>query len=238
MKVYNPMTPDEFFEAYKNGQRHFIDLDFEYVDGFANKDFSNIIFEGCFLYLDFRESNLTNAQFIGCNIKEIDLRGCNLTNAYMTNCLVESATFKSAITGGFRFIDNYFYGSTIGQEDFNKTLIHQDSYILGLELSNEKFKKTMGSKMKDVTLTAMPAIDIWPYYVTNLVYEGIVPQYVLDKELVEAVYRNDAASFEHVLLPTGNANKIVVIVIDLLNKKIEGYYRLDLEKEYGIAYVV
>ncbi|MBK8547770.1 MAG: pentapeptide repeat-containing protein [Saprospiraceae bacterium] len=36
-----------------------------------------MIFENCFLYLDFHNSNLTNADFISCNIKEIDLLGAN-----------------------------------------------------------------------------------------------------------------------------------------------------------------
>lgn len=102
------MTHVDFFEAYKKGQRHFRDLDFEYLDGFSNNDFSDIIFEDCFLYLDFRRSNLTNAKFIGCNIKEIDLRQANLTNALITNCLVESVMFNGATVTGFKFIDNYY----------------------------------------------------------------------------------------------------------------------------------
>ena len=99
-----------------------MDLNFEYLEGFSNKDFSDIIFQNCILYLDFRNSNLTNAKFIGCNIKEIDLRQANLTNALMTNCLVESAMFKGAIVSDFKFIDNYSYGATIGQDFFDKNL--------------------------------------------------------------------------------------------------------------------
>lgn len=121
------MTHFEFFEAYNNGQRHFLNLDFEYLDGFTNKDFSNVIFESCLLYLDFRGTNLTNAQFISCNIKEIDLRNTNLTNAVMKNCLVESAMFKGALTTDFRFIENYYYGLTLGQQDFDEELFKADS---------------------------------------------------------------------------------------------------------------
>ena len=73
------MTKEEFFESYKNGQRYFVDLDFENEEGFSNRDFSNIIFENCFLYIDFQNSNLTSAECINCNIKEIDLRNSNLT---------------------------------------------------------------------------------------------------------------------------------------------------------------
>jgi uncharacterized protein YjbI with pentapeptide repeats len=73
---------------------------------FRGKDFSGVIFENCFLYLDFRNSNLHDARFINCNIKEIDLRGANLTGAFMTHCLIESAMFQGACTVGFRFIEN------------------------------------------------------------------------------------------------------------------------------------
>ncbi len=35
-------------------------------------------FNGCFLFLDFKNSNLTNSKFISCNIKTADFRGANL----------------------------------------------------------------------------------------------------------------------------------------------------------------
>jgi uncharacterized protein YjbI with pentapeptide repeats len=116
------MTPIEFFDAYNNGQRHFKDLDFENLEGFSNRDFSNIIFQNCFLYVDFSGSNLTNGQFINCNIKEIDLRNTNLTNAVIKNCLIESAMFYGATTTGFQFIENYYYGLTLEQQDFDTVL--------------------------------------------------------------------------------------------------------------------
>jgi len=116
------MNQIEFFEAYKSGQRRFKDLEFEYLDRFSNNDFKDIIFEDCFLYLNFRNSDLTNAQFISCNIKEIDLRNTNLTNALMKNCLVESAMFKGANVMNFTFVDNYYYGLTIGQKDLDKLI--------------------------------------------------------------------------------------------------------------------
>jgi len=119
------MTHVEFFEAYRSGQRHFSGLDFEYLNGFSNKDFSDIVFDSCFLYIDFKNSNLTNSKFISCNIKEIDLRNANLTNAFMTNCLVESAMFKGAVVQGFKFIDNYYFGLTIGQKEFDKLIANE-----------------------------------------------------------------------------------------------------------------
>lgn len=107
-----------FLKAYSDGQRYFKDLDFEDIEGFSNKDFSNIIFESCFLYGDFSYSNLTNAKFISCNIKVIDLSYSNLTNAFMTECLVEGTLFTGAIIDGFTFTENYCYGATLGQKEF------------------------------------------------------------------------------------------------------------------------
>ncbi|HWB25231.1 MAG TPA: pentapeptide repeat-containing protein [Chitinophagaceae bacterium] len=228
------MTNIEFFEAYKSGQRHFTNVDFDEESDFSNKDFSNVIFENCFLYVDFRNTNLTNAKFIQCNSKEIDLRNSNLTNAYMTRCLVESVMFKGAIVTGFEFVDNYYFGMTIGQKEFNETIVNTDAYILKLSLSYADFLATMTPKMKDVTETSLPVIDIWPYYVKQLVYEDILRNYVYENRLVEKVYRNENNTFDQILLPTNNENTFVVIIIDIKRKAFSGFYVLDLSKEYAI----
>ena len=227
------MTHVEFFEAFKKGQKKFNSLDFEDLDGFSNKDFSGIEFEGCFLNLDFRNSNLSNSKFIGCNIKCADFRQTNLTNALIKNCCVESAMFKGAKTNGVQFIDNYFCGSTIEQNDFEKYFMHIDAYILKQELTEEYYLKTFGNKMTDVTETAEPKIDIWNY-VKELVYEKIVDKYVFENKIVELVYRDENSQFDHILLPTNNKNKFIVIIVNLDEPTITGFYKLDLEKQYGL----
>jgi len=227
------MTSIEFFEAYRKGQRHFANLDFEYLDGFSNNDFSDVIFKDCFLYLDFRNTNLTNSHFIECNIKEIDLRRANLTNALMTQCLVESAMFKGSIVEGFKFVDNHYYGATLNQEDFDKNLINSDAFILKKELSKIDFVSTLSPKMTDVTEIAEPKVDIWPF-AKELVYEGIVDDYVATNHLVEKVYRNQLNWCDHILLPTSTENTFIVILVDVENRKIMGYYRLNLKAEYNL----
>jgi hypothetical protein len=62
----------------------------------------------------------------------------------------------------------------------------------------------------------------------------IVLDYVYDNQLVELVYRNIENTFEHILLPTENLNIFITIVVDLIKLKIKGYFKIDLEKEYGI----
>lgn len=120
------MNFHDFFEAYKSGQRHFSGLHFEYEAGFSGQDFSGSIFEDCFLYVDFRGSNLTNAQFIRCNLKEADFREANLTKACMTKCLVESTMFKGARVNDFTFDENYYFGLTVSQKDFDERLKNSD----------------------------------------------------------------------------------------------------------------
>ncbi len=96
-----------------------------------------------------------------------------------------------------------------------------------------EYKSTMTEKMLDVTQTAEPVIDIWPT-VEKLVKAEIVHNYTFKNHLVEVVYRNQNSTFEHVLLPTPDKNKFVVIIIDLLNTEIAGYFPLNLDSEYSL----
>jgi len=121
------MTHLDFFEAFERGQRKFNNLDFENLEGFSDKDFSGAEFENCFFALDFRNSNLTNSKFFECNVKTTDFRQAILTNALMKNCCVEGAMFKGAKTEGFQFIENYCFGSSSGQEDFERYFKHIDA---------------------------------------------------------------------------------------------------------------
>ena len=100
-------------------------------------------------------------------------------------------------------------------------------------LTEKEYKETMDDRMVDVTLTAEPVVDIWPY-VRQLTLDKVVLEYVFKNELVEKVYRNDKGTFEHILLPTDNSNIFIVVIVDLRQNKITGHYRLDLNKEYGL----
>jgi len=100
-------------------------------------------------------------------------------------------------------------------------------------LTEKEFKETMMDKMVDVTSTAEPIVDIWPY-VQQLTRDKEVSNYVYDNQLVEMVSRNDKGTFDHVLLPTDDKNIFVVIIVDLRNEKVKGHFRLDLNKEYGL----
>jgi hypothetical protein len=101
------------------------------------------------------------------------------------------------------------------------------------ELTEAEFQQTFGKRMIDITqIEILEPIDIWGY-VQQLVATGLVKQFVVDQELVERVYRNDLETFDHLLLPTENQFVFVVVVVDLLGRKILGHILLDLEEKYG-----
>ena len=96
-------------------------------------------------------------------------------------------------------------------------------------LTEKEYKETMNERMIDVTMTAEPVVDIWPY-VLQLTLDKVVLEYVFKNELIEKVYRNDNGTFEHILLPSDNSNIFIVVIVDLKQIRIKGHYRLDLIK--------
>ena len=125
MKNRKNKTIEELLNAFFAGQRHFQNWDFDEDGTIKGINLSGIIFEECFLFLDFRDSNLTNTKFIKCNIKTADFRGSDLTHALIKNCSVESTTFKGAKTDNLIFKENYCYGNVVNQKDFDE--IFKDS---------------------------------------------------------------------------------------------------------------
>ncbi len=121
-------TLKEFLLAYSEGQRHFLNWDFEEDISLKGINLSNVYFEGCFLCLDFRETNLINSKFIGCNMKTADFRGADLTNAIFKECLVESVMFKGTITKNMIFEENYCFGTTVNQDYFENYLKDSDEF--------------------------------------------------------------------------------------------------------------
>lgn len=113
-------TIKDFLSAYSDGKRHFLNWDFDEGISVKGMNLTDVYFEKCFLFLDFRETKLINAKFIGCNIKTADFSDSDLTNAMIKNCSVESTIFKGAITNNLIFKDNYCYGNTVNQSDFGK----------------------------------------------------------------------------------------------------------------------
>jgi hypothetical protein len=102
-----------------------------------------------------------------------------------------------------------------------------------IELSPEEFIGTMSAEMEDVTETAEPVVDISPY-VEALIAEGLILPNTLEEELIEIIYRNEAHTHDHVLLPTDDEEVFIALVIDLENEHLLGHYRMDLNEEPGV----
>lgn len=110
---------ESILEKYRNGQRHFIDLDLE-NESFDDQDLRDVVFENCFLYSSFRRANLRNSKFINGNIKTCDFREADLTNAHFENLAVESSQFARAKIDGIFFDNNWAYGQKVTRADFDK----------------------------------------------------------------------------------------------------------------------
>lgn len=57
-----------------------------------------------------------------------------------------------------------------------------------------------------------------------------------DQLQIDSIYHNSDKTYEHVLIDYGIENKFIVIVVELLQKAIYGYYLLDLSNQYGIDF--
>lgn len=101
------------------------------------------------------------------------------------------------------------------------------------ELTQEQYLGTFHAPMANVTEMAEPPLDIWPY-ASFLVEKKVLPAVVMERCLVEAVYRDHTDTYDHVLLPSHNANTVISLIVDIPNKKMVGYYVLDLGKQYGL----
>lgn len=117
---------EELLSAYAGGQRKFDNWDFEEDGSVQRLDLTGIEFRNCFLFVDFRNANLTNSTFISCNIKTADFRGANLKNGLIKNCAVESTMFKGAEVENFRFEENYCYSGTTKFGDFDELFKDSD----------------------------------------------------------------------------------------------------------------
>ncbi|HVU54544.1 MAG TPA: hypothetical protein VHD83_05785 [Puia sp.] len=102
------------------------------------------------------------------------------------------------------------------------------------EFSQAQYLRTMISPMTNVTDTADASVDIWPI-VRELSNMNLIPALVAERHLIEAVYRNKTGTYDHVLLPTSQSNTFICIIVNNNKKEVEGYYILDLEKEYSLV---
>ena len=112
-------------EEYSKGKRYFENLDVM-NESFDGANLEGIIFDYCSLYVSFRKANLRNAQFLNGGIKTCDFREADLTNANFECVCIESTRFAGAKTDGVYFNNNSSYGQNATQADFEKYIKYFD----------------------------------------------------------------------------------------------------------------
>lgn len=108
-----PHSVEELLRRYKDGERHFVTIEFD--DG--DYDLRDAFLEGAdfsrsYLTVDFRGANLRGANFSqanvkGCNFSNADLRGADFTGAAL-----EATEFKEANLEGTNFAGASCYSYT------------------------------------------------------------------------------------------------------------------------------
>jgi hypothetical protein len=101
------------------------------------------------------------------------------------------------------------------------------------KLDDVAFRAILADPMKDVTKTAQPQFDIWPY-VKSVPSDDFIGHEIWE-EFVECVYRTPDDRFDLVHVCTRTPNVFLVIVVDLIQHTICGHHLLDLNQLYGLS---
>lgn len=98
-------------------------------------------------------------------------------------------------------------------------------------LSENEFKTTFGSPMRELSPDSEPPFDFWDYVDAIPVpdFEG----YTCRGD-VTYVWENSFQTFQHVLLNSEDVNVFMVIVLDVVNRKVHGHHLLNLNVLYGL----
>ena len=100
------------------------------------------------------------------------------------------------------------------------------------KLGYEQYQVFFEPPMLDVSQTADPVLDIWPY--VEAVPEADLEGFVLSDGLVRYVYQHPSGEFLHVLVSTDDDNSFLVIIVNSFEVKIIGHFLLDLVELYGL----
>ena len=101
------------------------------------------------------------------------------------------------------------------------------------KLSQEEYQQTFLAPMRDVTKTAEPILNIWPY--VDAIPTADLDEFALLDGIVKHVYLHPNERYEHVLISTEDDNAFLVIIIDLVAVSIYGHHLLDLVQLYGLT---
>ena len=102
------------------------------------------------------------------------------------------------------------------------------------ELSQAEYDATWhAATMIEKTHSAVVVVDIWPYALAAM--EQMYPREATDQLNVNHVYECRDGAFQHILIGTNHSNIYLVVVVDVQGRCIEGHFRLDIGKLYGLS---
>lgn len=103
----------KIIEKYKEGNRYFLNLDFDNGEKLIGLLLADTTFENCCFSIDFSETDFTNSKFVNCNLKCCDFSKCNLTKTLFESCSLESVEFKNAKIDGTSLNNCHCYGQIV-----------------------------------------------------------------------------------------------------------------------------
>jgi len=115
-KYVPPKTVAELIERYNNGERYFVESDFDdKICDFRNLNLERANFSKSYITGDFRGVNLRDANFSNANVKTCDFRGADLTNANFENAALDATEFEGSICN-----NTNFYNASIHSHSLKK----------------------------------------------------------------------------------------------------------------------
>lgn len=108
------ITIETFIENIKNGVLLFKGIAIEdYSFTLENTILDEVIFQGCFVNINFKNCSMKNTKFIECNLKCISFENCDLSESIITECAIESLEMNNCNLNGINFGTNYAYGYSV-----------------------------------------------------------------------------------------------------------------------------
>jgi hypothetical protein len=101
------------------------------------------------------------------------------------------------------------------------------------ELDEAAFRSTFAEPMRDVTPSAKPVVDIWPY--VRAVPPSELRGHEVWDDFVESVYRTGDERFDHVLVCTKTPDVFLAVVVNRTERNIYGHHLLNLRQFYGLS---
>lgn len=98
-------------------------------------------------------------------------------------------------------------------------------------LSEEQFRQTQSDSMRQLSPESAPPFDFFAYFDAIPVVDFV--GYDSDGS-VTYVYEDTKGRFQHVLFNTTDKNVFMVVVLDVLRRKVRGHRLLNLNSLYGL----